>query len=395
MNTEPASSQEKSEFSLVLGGPLYQILLRAGLIEHPLGRVHKRILLCLFVTWVPLAILTAFAGTFVGGVKVPFLFDLANVRFLVGLPLFIAAEPLMHLRMRSIVEKFLDMGLIAAEDRPRLEAVASQAMRIRDLAVVELLLLVLAFTGGYWLWRTYGMLSVSTWYVVPFEGSFNYTWAGYWLAFVSAPIARFLLLRWYFRLFIWYFFLWRVSRLKLLLNPLHPDRAGGLEFLAHMSTAFTPTSIGQSALLAGMIGNEILHEGAKLVDFQLEIAGFIAVMIMIMFFPMVFFSTQMLRARWETMHSFSLLASRYTHEFREKWLGKREPPNEALLGSSDIQSLADLANSFEVVRGMRLIPFNLRLVVQLAIAIALPLAPLVLTIISLDALLDRALALLL
>jgi hypothetical protein len=33
---------------------------------------------------------------------------------------------------------------------------------------------------------------------------------------------QFLLLRWYVRFFIWYRFLWRVSRLNLHLVPIHP-----------------------------------------------------------------------------------------------------------------------------------------------------------------------------
>jgi hypothetical protein len=100
-------------------------------------------------------------------------------------------------------------------------------MGLRNSIVAEILLLALAFTVGSWLWRTYVTLDVATWYAVPGEGSLALTWAGYWYVYVSLPIARVLLFRWYFRLFIWYMFLWRVSRLRLRLNPLHPDRAGG------------------------------------------------------------------------------------------------------------------------------------------------------------------------
>ena len=56
----------------------------------------------------------------------------------------------------------------------------------------------------------------------------------------------------------------------------------------------------------------------------------------------------------------------------------------------DIQSLADLANSFEVVRQMDALPFNKNTVLRLAIVIVLPLLPLTLTMVPLDQMIDRA-----
>ena len=75
---------------------------------------------------------------------------------------------------------------------------------------------------------------------------------------------QFLLLRWYFRLFIWARFLWQVSRIELKLMPLHPDRCGGLGFLASVSYAFSPLLLAQGVLLAGMMANRIFYMGAKL-----------------------------------------------------------------------------------------------------------------------------------
>jgi hypothetical protein len=63
-----------------------------------------------------------------------------------------------------------------------------------------------------------------------------------------------------------------------------------------------------------------------------------------------------------------------------------------LLGSADIQSLADLGNSYEVVRGMRLVPFTKETVFQLGVLTLLPVLPLILTMISLEELLGRLLA---
>ena len=61
------------------------------------------------------------------------------------------------------------------------------------------------------------------------------------------------------------------------------------------------------------------------------------------------------------------------------------------MGSADIQSLADMGNSFAVVKEMRLAPFTLQTVLQLAVVTLLPVGPLLLTMIPLEELLERLL----
>ncbi|MFZ2319723.1 MAG: hypothetical protein WAW12_07635, partial [Pseudomonas sp.] len=74
-----------------------------------------------------------------------------------------------------------------------------------------------------------------------------------------------------------------------------------------------------------------------------------------------------------------------------KWLRDAPPPDAPLLGSGDIQSLADLGNSFAVVQEMRLAPITKDVILRLAIVTLLPLAPLLLTIMPLEELLKKLL----
>jgi hypothetical protein len=71
------------------------------------------------------------------------------------------------------------------------------------------------------------------------------------------------------------------------------------------------------------------------------------------------------------------LAARYVREFETKWLDQA-PRDEPLLGTADIQSLADLANATSVVKGMRWITIGPRLLGMMAIALVAPLTPLLL-----------------
>ena len=220
----------------------------------------------------------------------PFLFDLdVHVRFLVALPLLIGAEVIVHQRLRVTVSQFIDRGIIAPEDRPRFYGIIAAAMRLRNSVAIEIALIVVAITFGYWIWRESMLLHVGSWYVAVGPGEERLTVAGWWYAFVSLNLFRFVLLRWYFRLFVWYVFLWRVSRLPLRLNPLHPDRAGGLGFIGSSVHALTPVLVAHTVVLSGMIGSRILYEGMKLPAFQLEIVGAVVLLIGIALAPLTCF----------------------------------------------------------------------------------------------------------
>ena len=86
--------------------------------------------------------------------------------------------------------------------------------------------------------------------------------AGVWYGFVSLPLFQFLLLRWYWRIFIWTRFLWQVSRIRLNLVPTHPDLLGGLGFLANTADAFAVLLVAHGAMLAGLIASRVFFLGA-------------------------------------------------------------------------------------------------------------------------------------
>jgi hypothetical protein len=386
VNSEPPLAAQARDFSLVLGGPLYQMYLRWHLLRPPADLVERRVIALIVVAWLPLAVLTLAGGTAFGGVELPFAADLsAHVRLLLALPLLIIAELIAHQRMQVTVRQFIDRGIVAPAEHAQLERIIASAMRLRNSATVEIALAVASITVGYWVWRQHMLSHLGSWYIaIDPAGGESLTAAGWWYAFVSLNMFRFVLVRWYFRLFIWYVFLWRVSRLPLRLNPLHPDRAAGLGFIGNSVFAFMPVLLAQSTVLAGVIGNRILHEGMKLPAFYLEIAGAVALLMAVALAPLVFFVPKLAYAKREGAREYGLLAMRYVDEFRDKWLGERPPAGEPLTGSADIQSLADLAGAHEVLREMRLLPFSMRTIVTFAIVVALPYLPLLLSMIPLE-----------
>jgi len=391
LDTRPTAAPQAPDFSLVLGGPLYQIYLRSRLVRPPADLVGRRIIAFIVVAWLPLVVLTLASGSAFGGVQLPFAADLAaHVRLLLALPLLIAAELIVHQRVQATVRQFIDRGIIAPADRAQFDGIIASVMRLRNSVTIEITLAVASILFGWWFWRETVSLHTGSWQIaVDSAGGETLTAAGWWYAYVSLNLFRFVLLRWYFRLMVWYLFLWRVSRLPLRLNPLHPDRAGGLGFIGTSVFAFIPVLFAQTTVLAGVIGSKILHEGMGLPAFYMEIASAVALLMALVLLPLLFFIAELARAKREGAREYGLLAMRYADEFRDKWMGERRPPGEPLVGSADIQSLADLAGAHDVLREMRLLPFSLHTIVRLAIVVAVPYLPLVLSMIPLEELVGR------
>jgi hypothetical protein len=146
-------------------------------------------------------------------------------------------------------------------------------------------------------------------------------------------------------------------------------------------------------MLAGMMANKIFYAGAKLPEFKVEIIALVAVMLFAILGPMLVFGPKLAAAKRAGLREYGTLGQRYAREFDQKWLRGGAPPDEPLIGSADIQSLADLGNSFEVVKGMRFTPFTLQTVLQLAVTTLLPVVPLLLTMMPLEQLLTQLLKL--
>ena len=72
--------------------------------------------------------------------------------------------------------------------------------------------------------------------------------------------------------------------------------------------------------------------------------------------PLIVFGGQLSRTRRAGLSEYGVLAQHYVRDFDAKWIRGNRDPAEPLVGSADVQSLADLANSFDVIRTMRLVP---------------------------------------
>ena len=381
------------DFSPVLGGPIFQLFRKSHLARDGLELLHRRLLIITLLAWLPLCVLATLGALAGNSSRLSFFHDIeVHVRFLMALPVLVAAELLVHSRIRPVVRSLVERGIVRSEDLPRFQSAIESAVRLRNSVSVECGLLFLVYTLGLWAWNSRIGLDTSTWYAMP-GGRWHLTPAGFWYVFVSIPLFQFILLRWYLRLFIWFRFLWHVSRLNLHLVPTHPDRSAGLAFLGKSAYAFGPILFAQGAMLAGLIASRVLYQGESLLSFKLQIAGFVTFFVLAILCPLLMFTPGMARAKRKGLADYGMLAQRYVDGFEQRWILSDRASSEEILGAADIQSLADLGNSYALVREMRPVPFGLEDISRLAAATAAPLLPLLLTIFSPEELILRVIKL--
>ncbi len=379
------SREVPHDFSLVLGGPLFQLLRKSHLSGENLEHLNRRVVAISLVAWFPLLLI---ASASKAGL-VLFLQDVeAHARLLVALPILIAGELVVHSWTRSAVGAFVKRHLILPNDLPRFDKAIESAVRLLNSTVAQVALLMLVYTVGLWLWENRVPIPTVTWYGMP-GGRWHLTPAGYWYVFVSIPIVQFLLLGWYLRFFVWCRFLWQVSKIKLNLISTHPDHRAGLAFLGRSAYAFGPILFAQGAMLAGIVASRVLYRGEALMSFRLQIGGFVAFFVSVILGPLLMFSPQMAEAKKKGLARYGQLGQTYVEDFERKWDDQSPTPSSDLLGTSDIQTLADLSHSYSIVSSMRMVPFSLSDITRLAATTAAPFLPLLLTIFSVEDLLIR------
>jgi len=376
-------------FSLWAPTPLQRLYRRLGLETEALERNASRTIAITAVAWLPLFIFSAIDGLAWTGTNIPFLrdFDL-QARLLVALPLLVGGEKWVHQQVSEAVSQFLERRIVSGGAVADFDAAIESALRLSRSLVAELVILIIVYLSGWAFGPSFAWLSGSTWLGRAVGTDVVRTAAGWWYVLVSRPLFQFVLVRWYYRLFLWGRFLWQVSRLRLQLIPTHPDRRAGLGFLSDFSYAFAPFLFAHGTMVAGRVANGVVHAGLTFTRFEFELVIIPLAALVMVLAPELVFTARLWSAKRAGLLQYGALAEEYVREFDDKWI-RGHPDPQTLLGSGDVQSLADLANSFAVVSQLRLIPSLKESVLTLAVITILPLAPLPLTVISGSELFER------
>lgn len=376
------------------GGPLWQLLVKTRLVQPPRKLLLRRICALFVVTWLPVALFAWADGTAIGGVTLPLVKDLVvHVRFLLAVPLLVLGEVLLGRALRGVLTYLGMSGIVPPQEEPALVSILEEARRRRDSLIAELILLAIAFGGAA---LSFGstrelFLGASSWRMHETSEGIELTRAGLWHAVVSIPLFQFLLLRWLWRLVIWAGVLRRIARLDLSLIASHPDGAGGLGFVGIGQLGFSAFLFAFNAVISAQIGEAALYAHQSLAEQRAVIIGAIVISLLLVLAPLAVFVGKLGGVKRVGRLRYGAMASHHGRHFEQRWLGSTDPPNESILEAPDISSLADVEPGFARVQKMRPMPVGRAELVPLALACALPYAPLALMVMPLSEILKRLL----
>lgn len=358
------------EFSLI-GGPLHRLGRRVGLVR---GKANSAPL-GLMLGWIPWLILVALAMIEGAADK---LFSLSliagHARLLIVIPLFFMCETSLDSRLTEFVRMIARSGIVSGKELPALAFEVARARRWNDSWLPEAVCLLataimsLSAAQLHMVGKTSALHSTHLLAAAPLTG----LW--YWL--FCLPLFRFLMLRWLWRIVLWWFFLWRVSKLDLRLVATHPDGVAGLGYLEVVQIHFTPLVLAISIVVSASFAEEI-STGESAFEVVYPALAFTLLMDLALFLgpPCVFFF-KLRNCQENGLSDYMAFAERYVSEFQRKWLNAEPGSQEPLLGTADLQSLADLSNSVAIVRNMRWAPISARLATAIVAAALAPMLPL-------------------
>jgi hypothetical protein len=352
-------------FSLLDGDPLFELQRAAHLVG---GRhaVLPRALTLAAIGWLAPLLLTAISGR-ERGALVPL-----HTRFLVCIPVLLWAERFVDKRVRAAVAGFTERGIVTAAALPRFrEIVASAEQQLHSVrAAVAIVAIAFAISA---VGSLFGLL--------PHASALDW-----WIAYLSLPLFRIVLLRWLWRWMVWAMLLLRTSRLDLRLEPTHPDLAGGLGFLEHAATSFLSLQVAAGAVLAGRLATNLGGRAADLRVEKQEIIGFSLIAIAMTLGPLLPFCRKLVRTERLGKLDYGRLSSRHNQQFADRWLGA---PDGAPLGDPSISSLADLGTSYGSIDRMRPLPIGRRSLAAILVVCLAPALPALLLHAQLQEMLTR------
>ena len=395
MTTNPDKPAIANEDELyVTGGGMFRLMQRIGAVPKLGLSVRRRMIGLILITWAPMCLFSLVQGVALGPTpENSFLLDFATYfRFFIGIPVLIYAERLIGPRLASAGVQFVHGGFVQEEEYPAFEQAVARLASRRESELATLVIFALAAFGAWKLsFVSGGGSETAGWQSVMLaEGlAFRYNLAALWSHLVALPVLLFLWYRWLWRIGFWTLFLFEVSRLNLRLVPTHADAAGGLGFLGTAHRSFGLLAFGVGAIFSAEAAFRIAFEGAQLEFFQAPTLVVLTLMLVLSFGPMLVFIPVMARAKRNALKSYRSLVIQYNRSFEDKWLEQPGRKDEPLLGSSDIQSMADLGNSFRFIMDMRHVPFGRWAIVQMIFLTLAPSVPLLFLVVPLNEILDN------
>ena len=377
-----AEFSDTHPFSLFEGDLVSRMFAALGMGSYRAGDLVKQSLFLISITWVPLALLAIVAEVhWIQPAGQNFFLDFAAYgQLLIGLPMFLIAERVIDGQTRDAARCFLTTGVLEAGDAVRLHQLNGQVERLRKQLWPDLICIVLAYivTASWVIPELYN--DRVTWHAM---GSISerqpLTWPGLLeLGFVG-PLTTYWWVRWSWKIGIWSWYLYRLSRLRLNLVASHPDKTGGIGFLSDAQTKFGIVILAYGfSNVAPTIGYKLAFEGATMAVVSVWgiAVGFVIGAPLLFTIPLFMFTKQLYQAKSRAMEMFQERSMERAQAFEGKWLKACSSGNYELMSGSDLAGLNALNQVYAHIHAMRVVPFDMRSFSELASSALGPMVPL-------------------
>lgn len=336
------------------------------------------------LTWVPLALLAIISNVHAGPAGENFFKDFAAYMMLVlGFPLFVIAERIVGIHTERAAVNIFSTGVIRDQAALDLTAFHQEIRVLRESVISDVICLFLGYALS--LATILPMLFdvQPTWHArVPLGGlKESLTVAGWWEMLVALPVLNYWWLRWIWKILLWCFYLFRLSRTHLTLIASHPDRTGGLGFLSDAQTKFGWVILAYGITnVASVVGYKIGVEGASFILPSVwgPLVGFIIGAPLLFTTPLLMFTKQLYQAKWRAIEQYHEKATERAKIFEEKWLYACNTGKFYVMGGSELLGMKNLSEVYDHINKMRVVPFDFRSFMELmgqTLGSLLPLLP--------------------
>lgn len=342
----------------------------------------RRIVLVAAIGWLPLLVLSL-----IGVEAASFLRDVAvHARFLLAVPLFVAADYVVLPRLESMAQYFAVTNLVPASRRDEYEGLLASSRRLSSGVWPSGALVLVVYALAIPLAIVVPRELLPLWQRGTLAGGFSM--AGWWHLAISLPLLLGLLLAWLWRLGVWFRFLWRMSHMGLYLVAAHPDQAGGLQFLAYSPRILSTLALPIGIVVAGTLANKVIA-GASPIGHEATPIVTAAVTLLLFATPPLVFTRALLVAWRMGVYRYGDLAARAGEVFEARWFAEGAEVDADLLERPDFSATTDLYAIVANVYAMRTAIYDIPGLLSIVIATMLPFVPIWLSAIPFSTLVNH------
>jgi len=362
---ETMKTESGEEFLIGRGAPFFDLQRQIGLVRGDALRSGRRALVFMFVTAVIPVMLAVVTGGLAPGLSI-----LTQPGFLARFVIFVAVcflmEGSLEKRLRDFLERVDGSGLLDDTQRGKAASAVARALRVRNLAIADAICLLLSIIFSIVLLKVHLANGDIDWLTNDVDGKRTLSAAGWWITTVSNTIFWFLVFRWLWRTAVWIILLRWIAQLDMRLVATHPDRLGGLGFVATYPNAFAPLIFAFSCVLAAAIFRDLNNQTMDVATYGTVMTAWLALVLAVFMLPLLSFARPLQRLKQAALREADILSTR-----RER-TSERKIFNRNIFGPADAVGedgeVADPSAYRKAAVSLGTIPFSRHAVIPLAAA---------------------------